>query len=118
MGQAKLRGTFEQRKAEGIAKAAVREVERQRQREEAKARERERIAGLTKAQRKKERDEMMALATILQMGRDHMPASIAGLSTAQVVHSVQRELVSYPSEEEITGEKPSDRILVLGDDHV
>lgn len=69
MGQAKLRGTFEQRQAEGIAKAAARELELERKHAEADARERERIAGLTKEQRAKERDTMMLLATALQRSR-------------------------------------------------
>lgn len=71
MGQAKLRGTFEQRQAEGIAK---RLVEEQRKREEAAARKaeadawrKEREARMTPQDRDRCRRAGVLLASVLGM---------------------------------------------------
>lgn len=104
MGQAKLRGTYEQRKAQGEAKAFERELARLEAQRERDRIERERIAALTPAQRKKERDHMMSLATILQMSRAGMNGvKVAGIEAADVLDTMTTDMMAYPSEEEITG---------------
>ena len=58
MGQAKRRGSFEQRQAEGIARRAREDQER----EEAYQR---RLGNMTPTERKKQRDTMMLLAAMM-----------------------------------------------------
>lgn len=67
MGQAKLRGTFEQRQAEGIAR-------REREAQEREEAELLRYGRMTPAERKKQRDAMIMLATMMGMA---MPDTIA-----------------------------------------
>ena len=53
MGQAKLRGTYEQRSAQAQQRAAEERAERERQEAEAKEAERQRIAALPPEQQKR-----------------------------------------------------------------
>ena len=64
MGQAKLRGTFEQRQAEGIAK---RQDEEHRRREETAARRKEREANMTPEERDRSRRSGLLLTSVLGM---------------------------------------------------
>jgi hypothetical protein len=62
MGQAKRRGTFEQRKAEGIARAQEEKFRRQQALIEAEAK-------LTPAQRQKRLRASLLMSSILSLGR-------------------------------------------------
>lgn len=62
MGQAKLRGSFEQRQAEGIVKREQREAEQERKRLE-------RLASMTPEQKQRLHDLKTLLATISILGR-------------------------------------------------
>jgi hypothetical protein len=69
MGQAKQRGTFEQRKAEGIAKREEKELARRKAIAEAEA-------ALTPEQRKKRKRAGMVLTSVLGMATASMQRQV------------------------------------------
>ena len=70
MGQAKLRGTFDQRAAQAEQRAAEKRAERERKEAEAKEAERQRVAALPPEERKRisERKHRSHLMTAVVMG--------------------------------------------------
>ena len=72
MGQAKLRGTFEQRAAEAQKRADEERAERDRKEAEAQEAERQRIAAMPQEQRERVIQEMrrrqVNIATIIALG--------------------------------------------------
>jgi hypothetical protein len=85
MGQAKLRGGFAQRQAEGIARLALEATERQRIASEAKAREQQRRADLYASdpeQYEREKQDRMRLPMLIAM--------LGGMMAADPLRNLRR----------------------------